>query len=74
MVRKKEKRLIRKTQVLDRTSISNSSTLYYFISKGMFPSPVKIGKRTVAWREEEVDAWIENREYSIITSEEVHNV
>ncbi len=57
-------RLIRKPMVLDKTGLSNS-TLYYFINEGTFPVPVKLGKRTVAWREEQVDKWIESRELSI---------
>ncbi len=38
-----------------------SSTLYYFIAKGIFPKPYKLGEKTVAWLEKEVDEWIESR-------------
>ncbi len=60
----KQIRLVRKPMVLDRTGLSNS-TLYYFINEGNFPAPVKLGKRTVAWREEEIDEWIKSRECSM---------
>jgi len=65
--------LQRRTKVLKRTGLANS-TMYYFIKKGMFPKPVKLGKRTVAWKKSTIDKWIESRECSIITSKEVYDV
>lgn len=56
--------LQRKPIVLSRTGLANS-TLYYFISEGTFPKPVKLGKRTVAWKKSEIDEWIDSREYSM---------
>ena len=56
--------LQRKPIVLSRTGLVNS-TLYYFINEGTFPKPVKLGKRTVAWKKSEIDEWIDSREYSI---------
>jgi prophage regulatory protein len=56
--------LLRKPIVLERTGIANS-TLYYFINEGTFPRPVKLGKRTVAWKKSEIDEWIDNRERSM---------
>ena len=50
--------LQRKPIVLSRTGLSNS-TLYYFINEGTFPKPVKLGKRTVAWKKSEIDEWID---------------
>ena len=40
---------------------SKRSTLYGWIKKGLFPPPIRIGPRRVAWRETEVDAWIAAR-------------
>lgn len=37
------------------------STLYYQIAKGTFPSPVKLGERSVGWLAAEVDAVIHAR-------------
>lgn len=37
------------------------STLYYQISKGTFPTPVKLGERAVGWLAAEVDAVIHAR-------------
>ena len=57
----KQERLLRKPAVLGITGLAHS-TLYYFIKEGTFPNPVKLGKRTVAWKKSEVDEWIDSRE------------
>lgn len=57
--------LLRKPIVIERTGLANS-TLYYLITKGNFPSPVKLGERSVAWKKSEIDEWINSRERSII--------
>jgi prophage regulatory protein len=54
------KRLLRLPAVLDRTG-SNATEIYEQMKSGAFPRSVPIGKRTVGWVEEEVDAWIESR-------------
>jgi prophage regulatory protein len=54
------KRLLRLPAVLDRTG-SNPTEIYQQMKLGAFPNAVPIGKRTVGWVEEEVEAWIENR-------------
>jgi prophage regulatory protein len=43
--------------VLKRTA-AKRSTVYEWMSKGLFPRPVRIGPRRVAWRTREVDEWI----------------
>ena len=34
---------------------------YRLIERGEFPAPIKLGARAVAWRESEVQAWIDSR-------------
>jgi len=51
-------RLIRLPEVMDRVGMSRS-TIYLYIQRGLFPSPVKIGGRSVAWNSEEIDSWIQ---------------
>ena len=53
-------RLIRRPEVTQRTGLGKSS-IYEKISDGEFPPPIKLGKRTVAWREHDIDQWIEQR-------------
>ena len=56
--------LLRCTTVTKRTSLAKS-TIYYLIQNADFPKPVKLGLRTVAWREDEINAWIDSRERSL---------
>jgi prophage regulatory protein len=49
--------LLRIDEVLRRIPISRAS-LYEGISLGLYPRPVRIGKRTVAWRASEIAATI----------------
>jgi prophage regulatory protein len=52
--------LLRRRQVEIRVG-AKRSTLYDWMRKGDFPKPIKVGERTVAWIEQEVDAWINQR-------------
>lgn len=47
--------LIRLPAVIERTGLSRSS-IYFFVSQGIFPKPIRIGERAVAWLSSEVDA------------------
>lgn len=53
--------LLRRPQVESLTGLSRS-TLYLFIQKRNFPAPVRLGLRSVAWRESEVLQWIASRQ------------
>lgn len=53
-------KLLRRKAVCAMTGLSRS-TLYAAMKKGEFPKAVAIGKRAVAWRSDEVEAWIEER-------------
>lgn len=35
--------------------------LHRLVREGKFPKPVKVGNRTLAWVETEIDAWIASR-------------
>jgi prophage regulatory protein len=54
-------RLIRRPEVEARTALSRS-TLYEWIKRGDFPRPLKLGARIVAWRESDVNEWLESRQ------------
>ncbi|MBF9060754.1 AlpA family phage regulatory protein [Rhodobacterales bacterium HKCCSP123] len=53
-------RILRRSEVEDRTGLSRS-TIYAWIRHGKFPRPVKLGERIVAWRESDIDRWLESR-------------
>lgn len=58
--RRKIKRLLRRPIVEDRTGHCRSS-IYALMASGDFPKPVRIGEKSVAWVEDEIDAWVEAR-------------
>ena len=37
------------------------STLYAKVAEGEFPTPIKLGQRSVGWSAAEVEAWIDSR-------------
>lgn len=46
--------LLRLPEVLRRLPVSRS-TLYDGIKIGLYPAPIRLGKRTVAWRERDIE-------------------
>jgi prophage regulatory protein len=54
------RRVIRKALVLDRVAFSYT-TLWRKVRDGSFPRPIKQSSGTVAWFEDEVDAWLSAR-------------
>ena len=64
MLNEQNKKLLRKPLVSEITGLAYS-TIYYLIKKGTFPKPVKLGLRSVAWREKDIFEWIDSREPSL---------
>ncbi|EUC84313.1 helix-turn-helix transcriptional regulator [Klebsiella oxytoca] len=50
-------RLIRLPEVIDRTGYGKA-WIYHLINQNLFPAPIKIGARAVAFIESEVENWI----------------
>ncbi|EOD8954713.1 TPA: AlpA family transcriptional regulator [Klebsiella aerogenes] len=53
-------KMIRLANVLSRTGYSKS-WIYKLIAQGNFPKPIKIGSRSIAFIESEIDEWINQR-------------
>lgn len=53
-------KLIRMRQVLQTTGLSRM-TIYRLERRGEFPQRRRLGRNSVAWIDEEVDAWVESR-------------
>ena len=57
-------RIIRRPEVIEMTGLSESS-IRRRVREGEFPSPLRLGgpnSRSVGWREEDIDAWLEDLE------------
>lgn len=52
--------LLKRNEVQEMAKLSRSG-LYQYMKNGLFPKPVKIGIRRVAWRESDIKAWIDSR-------------
>jgi prophage regulatory protein len=52
--------LKRRKQVEIATGLARS-TIYKLMADGKFPLPVKLTSKAVAWRSDEIAAWIESR-------------
>ncbi len=52
--------LLRMPQVETATGLKKSA-LYQRMKEGTFPAAVRLGPKSVAWRSDEVQKWIENR-------------
>ena len=59
-----DRRLLRRSEVLELCGISRS-TLYELMDLELFPRPVRISRRAVRWRLEDVLAWIESRPLAV---------
>ncbi len=57
----KEVYLLKLKTVMKRCGIKKTS-IYTKMQKGVFPRPVKLGPNSIAWRSDEIEAWIESRE------------
>lgn len=53
-------RLLRFNEVIERTGKSRS-VIYVLVNKGEFPTPVRLGAKSVAFVESEIETWIKAR-------------
>lgn len=61
--------LLRKPEVQKMVANMSNSTLYYLMNTGDFPKPVRLSKRSVAWKRSEIEAWIMSRERAMDTDD-----
>jgi prophage regulatory protein len=45
------------------------ATIYTDMKRGDFPHPISIGRRAVAWRRTDIDAWMDTRQQKIYPNE-----
>jgi prophage regulatory protein len=54
-------KLLRFTDLRQLGIVKNRVTLSRWLRSGGFPRPVRLGPNSVAWREEEIKAWLDSR-------------
>lgn len=54
------KKLIRMHEVLNRTGFCRA-WIYRLIKQKRFPEPIKVGERSIAFIESEIDIWINEK-------------
>lgn len=52
-------RILRRHQLEATLGLSRSS-IYQMMASGDFPKPLKIGRRAVGWRAEDIENWLNN--------------
>ncbi|MCY4596258.1 MAG: AlpA family phage regulatory protein [Bryobacterales bacterium] len=55
-----EARILRRRDV-ERLTLLSKASIYRLMQLGMFPTPLKLGQRAVAWRADEIHEWIASR-------------
>ena len=56
-----ERSYLRRKQIEAKIGLS-CSTIYAMMARGDFPKPIKLGRRAVAWRSEDIEEWLLKRE------------
>ena len=64
----RELRLLSMAKVVERTTYSRPS-IYRLIAQGRFPAPLKLGGTKIAFREEEIINWVNNRPRALSPSD-----
>lgn len=59
-VSREHTRLLRKPAVLERVALSDT-TVWRLERAGKFPRSIKLSAGAVAWRENDIEAWIQER-------------
>jgi|APLak6261667961_1056064.scaffolds.fasta_scaffold23026_2 prophage regulatory protein len=52
--------LMRLKDVIEKVKLSRSS-IYSLTKAGAFPAPLRLSERRIAWRQEDVENWLNNR-------------
>ena len=64
-----DQQILRRPEVERVTGLSKP-TLYRYIATGTFPKPVKLGVRSVGWRVQDIQKWLDSRSHGSANMEE----
>ena len=59
--KKIEPELLRVPEVLALTGIKSAAQLFRLRKAGLFPQPIRIGKRGISWRRGDLTEWIKSQ-------------
>mgnify|MGYP003343028168 CR=1 FL=1 len=59
-MKEKIERFFRLKELVEHLKISRSS-IYESIKNGTFPKPIRLGKRSVAWSQHQIEDWLAKR-------------
>lgn len=59
-------RILRRDEVAERLGVSVPTVVRWYL-KGLMPSPVRIGPRSVGWTESTVEAFIASRKAAVFS-------
>ena len=57
-----EQQILRRPEV-ERVCGLSKPTIYRNIAAGTFPRPVKLGERSVGWRVQDIQDWVDSRSH-----------
>ena len=49
--------ILRRRQLEEQLGLSRSA-IYQMVADGLFPKPIKLGRRAVGWRADDVENWL----------------
>jgi prophage regulatory protein len=55
-------RILRLQETRSRAGNVCRTTIYDWVKAGRFPRPVKLGPRSIGWRESDINDWLNSRE------------
>ena len=59
----KSERFLTWGDLFARGVVSSKSQARRLWGRGLFPTPIHLSERVIAWRESEIDAWVAARRY-----------
>ena len=57
---KNNNRFLKLKEVMNITGIARS-TIYFWMKQRLFPTPIKLGERSIGWLEADIESWMDER-------------
>jgi len=53
--------VVRMSRLVEMIGLSRS-TIWKLLSEGKFPKPIRLGSRSIAWRINDIEEWLQSRQ------------